>query len=356
MSVLEAPPEAAQVVQPKQKKPYHKRLKPDTSQKIRRAIQLSFLLLNVAIGAQFYLFVRSCYPGSALSVSRPAGVEGWLPIAGMMNAKYWFLTGFVPAIHPAAMVLFLTFLVTSLLLRKAFCGWLCPVGTISEYLWKLGRDTFKRNFALPRWLDIPLRSLKYILLGFFLWAVSTMSAAAIGDFLRSPYGLIADVKMMLFFQHLSVGGAITIFVLVIGSVFVKNFWCRFLCPYGAMMGLAARFSPMRVTRQPELCIDCAKCAKACPSNLAVDKLIQIQSVECLGCMECVAVCPAERALEIRVVGSKRPVSPLAFGLLVIFLFTGAVGWAKLTGHWDSEISKETYRLLVPRAAELDHPR
>ena len=49
-----------------------------------------------------------------------------------------------------------------------FCGWLCPVGTLSEYLWKLGRDTFKRNFLLPRWLDIGLTSLKYLLLAFFV--------------------------------------------------------------------------------------------------------------------------------------------------------------------------------------------
>src|SRR5207302_8149841 len=79
---------------------------------------------------------------------------------------------------------------------------------------------------------------------------------------------------------------------------VQNFWCRYLCSYGALMGLAALPSPLRVRREASLCIDCAKCAKACPSVLPVDKLLQIQSAECMDCMECVAVCPAEGALHI----------------------------------------------------------
>jgi hypothetical protein len=91
-----------------------------------------------------------------LYVARPAGVEGWLPIAGLMNSKYFLLTGQVPAIHPAAMFLFLTFQLMSLLLKKAFCVWLCPVGTLSEVLWKLGRRVFGRNLRLPRWADLPL--------------------------------------------------------------------------------------------------------------------------------------------------------------------------------------------------------
>jgi polyferredoxin len=130
-----------------------------------------------------------------------------------MNTKYFLLTGEVPQVHPAAMFLLLTFLAASFLLRKAFCSWLCPVGTLSEWLWKLGRDTFKRNFLLPRWLDIGLRSLKYILLGLFLYAVASMSATAIGQFLGSPYGLVADVKMLDFFRFMGMTAAVVVGVL-----------------------------------------------------------------------------------------------------------------------------------------------
>ena len=70
--------------------------------------------------------------------------------------------------HPAAMFLLIAFLAMAFLLRKAFCSWLCPVGTISEYLWRAGKKVFGRNFPLPRWLDLPMRGFKYLLLG-FLW-------------------------------------------------------------------------------------------------------------------------------------------------------------------------------------------
>ena len=137
-------------------------------------------------------------------MSRPAGIEGWLPIAGLMNLKYLLATAEVPRMHAAGLFLLLAFLAISLTARKAFCSWLCPVGAISELLWKFGRDTFKRTWRLPRWLDLRLRSLKYVLLGLF-HAIAGMSAAAIDAFLQGPYGAVADVKMLNFFRYLSVG-------------------------------------------------------------------------------------------------------------------------------------------------------
>ena len=346
----------ATVAPPPSKKAWVRRVGRDRSQVLRRGIQAAFLVLNLWIGFQFYHFVRAAEAGSVAGYTRPAGVEGWLPIAGMMNTRYFVLTGEVPRIHPAAMVLFATFLLSSLLLRKAFCGWLCPVGTLSEYLWKLGRDTFRRVFFPPKRVDIALRSLKYILLGLFVYAVFSMPAEGLEGFLTSPYGLIADVKMLNFFRFLGVTGAVVIGVLALGSIFVPNFWCRYLCPYGALMGLAALASPLRIRRTPAACIDCAKCAKACPAKLPVDELIQIRSAECLGCMECVAVCPAEGALEMRFVPAKRRVAPkwIAAGLAAMFF--GLVGLAKVTGHWDSPIPAALYERLIPNATQFDHPR
>jgi polyferredoxin len=343
------------------RKPYHKRLRPDRSQAARRTVQVCFLLLNVWIATQFYLFVRQYETfDPVLRWSRPPGIEGWLPIAGLMNLKAALMTGEIPLIHPAAMFLIAAFLVTSLLLRKAFCGWLCPVGTISEWLWKTGRETFGPNFVLPRWLDIPLRSLKYILLGLFLWVVITMPVPAIEAFLHSPYGLIADVKMLNFFRHLSVTAAVVIGGFALASMVLRNFWCRYLCPYGALMGLAALFSPVWIRRDAGKCIDCAKCAKACPSHLPVDTNLAIRSAECLGCLECVAVCPAEGALDLSLLG-RTPVGrgrtePLWVAGALILVFVGVVGYAKLSGHWASPISPEWYQRLIPYAAEYDHPR
>jgi len=260
------------------------------------------------------------------------------------------------------MFLVITFVLMALLLRKAFCSWLCPVGTFSELLWKLGRRLLHRNFHLPRWADLPLRGVKYLLLGFFLWAVSSMSASEIGSFLRSPYGLIADVKMLNFFRFMGMAGTIALAMLIIASVLVQNFWCRYLCPYGALLGLAALVSPTRIRRNPRACIDCAKCAKACPSILPVDKLTSVQSAECTACLECVAVCPAASALTISAVSLRRAggrrwrhLQPWAIAAGILTLFIGISGYARLTGHWNTNLPSDLYMQLVPHANEARHP-
>ncbi len=333
----------------------------DYSQHYRRTFQFAFLLLNVWIGTSFYVWVRHFETGTHdRAVLRPSGVEGWLPIAGLMNLKYSLVTGHLPATHPAAFFLFVTFLAIAFLFRKAFCSWLCPVGTLSEYLWRAGRQLLGRNFYLPSWLDIPLRSLKYLLLAFFVWAVGNMSAGAILEFMHSPYGVIADVRMLNFFRYLGETAAIVLAILVIASVLIQNFWCRYLCPYGALLGLASLLSPLRIRRSEPACIDCAKCAKACPSNLPVDKLITIKSAECTGCLECVAVCPAEGALQMSLPEwtagpNQRRVPAWAMAAGVAILFFGIVGYAKSAGYWNGDVPDYIYRQLVPQASEVSHP-
>lgn len=346
----------------KTKKKLVRRTDVDRSQLYRRSFQGAFFVLNLWLGAKFYFWVRQYEVGVIdPNLQRPAGVEGWLPIAGLMNLKYWLLSGQIPKVHPAAVFLLVTFLSMAFLFRKAFCSWLCPVGTISEYLWRAGKKLFKRNFPLPRWLDLPMRGLKYLLLGFFVWAISTMSVEGIRDFMLSPYGLIADVKMLNFFRHIGETGLIVIGIFAVASVFVQNFWCRFLCPYGALLGLTSWLSPTRIRRNTETCIDCAKCAKACPSALPVDKLVQIRSVECTGCLECVAVCPAQGALAMslpKLVASKpqRAAIPAwAMAAAIAILFFGAAGFAKATGHWESAIPSSVYERLVPNADQAAHP-
>lgn len=339
---------------------------PDRSQWFRHGVQGAFVLLNLWLGIQFCLWTRYYETaGRTVYVNRPAGVDGWLPIAGMMNTKYLLVTHKVPQIHPAAMFLFLVFLLSSLLLKKAFCAWLCPIGTLSELLWKTGQKLLGGNLKLPRWLDLSLRSLKYVLLGFFAFVIGTMSAAALADFLHSPYGLVADVKMLNFFRYLGETGIIIMILLLALSIVIRNFWCRYLCSYGALMGLASLLSPAKIRRDAAACIDCGKCARACSSRLPVDRLVQVRSVECTACMECIAACPAQNALqfslpprraaEIKDRWRNLVLTPMAVAIVLASLFFSFVGYAKATGHWNTNLPRAVYMELVPNANYLSHP-
>jgi polyferredoxin len=317
----------------------------------RRFVQLGFVLLNIWLCIEFYGFVRATQTTTAGPLPlRPPGVEGWLPISGLMGVLDWLNTGSLNPVHPAATVLFLIFLTLSFLFRKAFCGWLCPIGTLSDGLAKLGRWIFKRNFLPPRWLDYPLMALKYLLLAFFLSAFYMMGEAGMSAFIASPYNQVADVKMLLFFAQIGTVGAIVLLSLAGLSIFINGFWCRYLCPYGALLGLFSWLSPVRVRRNAQTCIDCGKCAKVCPARLPVDTKLAIISVECTGCMQCVEACPVVDCLHMGTPNWKP--APKRVALLVAGIFVFLVLVAQITDHWQSNITDEAYRHHIQN---LDNP-
>lgn len=338
------------------------RLKED-AQLQRSSVQLAFVLLCIWIGVEFFLFMQwGMSGGPEPFVERPPGVEGFLPISALMSLKHWMLSGSLNNVHPSSVFILLAIIGVSIALRKSFCSWLCPVGTLSESLWMLGKKLFKRNFTLPRWLDYPLRSLKYLLLYFFVNAIWQMDLASLANFIYSPYNKVADIKMYLFFAEISSFALWTIIVLMVFSIFVKNFWCRFLCPYGALLGIAGWLSPLKITRNKSTCIDCELCTKACPSNIKVHKIGNLRrnsptgrvwSDECMSCMLCVQACPAKNTLDVRVHSrSTKAVPTWVYGTLAAGVFVAITGLAMLAGNWQNGISKEEY---LRRFQHLDNP-
>ena len=317
---------------------------------VRYAVQFLFLLLTLYIGYQFYGFVRHFeVPGSPF-VERPSSVDAFLPIGGLMAFKYFALTGIVDPVHPAGLIMFVAILGVSLVLKKGFCGWLCPIGTLSQYVWMTGEKLFGRNFRIKGYTDISLRSLKYLLLGMFVFLiVIAMPANMMALFFIADYYKAVDVRMMKFFTEMT---TLTMWVLIglgVLSLLYKNFWCRYLCPYGALAGLLSRLSPVKIRRNEEKCVHCHACTTHCPTQIDVEAKTVVKSEECFGCLTCVSRCPAKGALEVRASAGKRTavLKPWLFPVLLVVLFYVVIGIGIATGNWHSKVPYQDYQSLIP---------
>ena len=325
-------------------------------QRVRIAIQWGFLLFSLYLGVTFYRFVLHFRSGGAAPfVERPDGVEAFLPISALVSLKGWLASGAINTIHPAALVIFLAVLVVSLLLKRSFCSWICPVSTVTELFWKAGFKLFGRNFQVWLWLDWLIRPVKYLLLLFFLFSILLlMSPQSVNSFILADYNKTADVKMLDFFLNLSGLPLVVIGALLLLSFFFRNPFCRFLCPYGALLGVLSRFSPVKVERAWSACISCGGCNKACPSHIDVMHKERICSEECIGCLRCVSSCPKPEALQLRLKGGKE-VPGMLFAALVVLFFVGGTMVGRMTGHWHSSVDKSEYQRLITNGPGPEHP-
>lgn len=264
------------------------------------------------------------------------------------------MTGVINHVHPSGFFILTAATLLSTLLKKGFCSWICPIGYISESLHGLGARTLRRTFSLPRWLDVPLRSMKYLLMAFFLVSVSTVSVMELDAFIHSDYNQIADIKMFLFFAHITTFSTAVFGLLIFLSVIYENFWCRYVCPYGALLGLMSVASPLKIRRVDESCIECGKCSDACPSLIPVDKLDVVTSAECTACYNCVEVCPIKSTLAFSASSTQNGLSQKNYALLLLCLYFGIVFVAMMSGYWQSNISGNEYLRLFQSIGSISH--
>jgi polyferredoxin len=316
-------------------------------QPLRILIQFCFLGFMLWLGVRFYQFVLCIRSGGTSAfVPRPDGIEGFLPISGLLGTASWLKGNGINPIHPAAVVVFLTVLALSLLLRRSFCSWICPVAAVSECAWKAGFRLLRRNPRLPRWLDLPLRGVKYLLMAFFVYTVAVvMSPAALETFILDDYHRVADVRLLDFFLHISPLALGVLLSLLLLSLPLKNPFCRYLCPYGALLGLVAMLSPVRVTRSTERCVSCGVCSQVCPTYIDVMHRKSVFSPECIGCWRCVSHCRFNQALSMRAAG-RYVVPGVVFALLVVLVLWGGSMVGKWSGHWQTVLDIGEYRRLL----------
>ena len=322
---------------------------------VRTSVQIGFLVFSLLIGWQFHGFVLWLSDPVGPPLERPPSVEAWLPISSLMSLTYLCRTGLASPVHPAGLVIFSLILVLTLLAGRGFCSWVCPIGTLSEGAHRIGRKVFSRNLSLPRWLDIPLRALKYLLLGFFVYAILGMTGEA-PSILESPYNRIADVKMYLLIAEITRITAIVLAVLFSLSVLIRNFWCRYLCPYGALLALCSWLSPIAVRRDTGSCTGCRRCDKACPNLVRVSTHQRVRSLECTTCFRCVQACETPGALAVSWPTPRRTVSGPVYAAVLVGAFILVPQAARSIGYWKSNTSPGLYAALYKFVRQAEHPQ
>jgi ferredoxin len=232
----------------------------------------------------------------------------------------------------SSVILFGVVLVTALFFRRSFCGYICPLGALQEFFGKLRGLLFgKRRFEMPASIDRPARFLKYAVLAFF--TVWTWQAATLAIRPDDPWVAYMHLTSGELFTEMGIGLGILV-VSLVGSVVYDRFFCKYLCPMGAFLGIVSKVSLFKVRRNADSCISCGACDKACPVNLTVSAMETVTSAECINCNECVNSCPVAHTLEVADApyGRKRtslvPTAVLGFTVLIIALF---VGWTTVSG-------------------------
>jgi polyferredoxin len=236
----------------------------------RRVVQFGFLALTV-VG----VFV---FRGNA---------ERWCPFGGI-EALYTYATegNLTCSLAVSNFYILAGVLIMTLLLRRAFCGYMCPIGTISEWLQRGAARLGVSPVRLPDRLDRRLSLLKYPVLAIILYFTYKASELVFRGYCPGYVLISRHGEDITFWAYVVAGG------IIVGSLIVVVPFCRWLCPLAAVLNPFSRFGFTRVKRDEEACVDCGKCAATCPMAIAVDKVREVTASRCLSCLDCVEACPA----------------------------------------------------------------
>ncbi len=201
-------------------------------------------------------------------------------------------------------LVFLLPMVLSLFVGRVFCGGVCPFGAVQDLLLRF-------KFHVPWSIDKPLRYLRWVYLGAAVFfAIGGVQVLGLDltvqrDFIICRYDPFVGLFRLVNFRAIESGQFARAFevtgptlmwsvtgVLLVGSVFIGRPYCRWLCPYGAVLGLCARAAKRGVTVMPDQCCDCRLCEKACVMGAIEDHAAV--SATCLACARCYKSCPLER--------------------------------------------------------------
>lgn len=203
---------------------------------------------------------------------------------------FGFLKGnlitFSVGVAALGILLGIAFMLLSMFQGRVFCGYICPLGTLQELVYALRK---KRGKQLSYMYERKLVKLKYgVLIINIILVIFGLSWLYIN--LCPIYGLSRLPSM-------AIGGLLVFALILIGGFFMERLWCRFLCPYAALLNLAQKFGALlgikrhMIFRNLERCVDCELCCRNCPMNLDILASEYVEDENCIHCLRCTIKCP-----------------------------------------------------------------
>ena len=175
---------------------------------------------------------------------------------------------------------------------RFFCGWLCSFGAVSDLIYSISEWIAPDKPKVPESVDKKLKWLKYGVLAFVVIAVWILAVRIPSSV--SPWGsfgglVSGNVRIML--AAITTVGFIILLGIAAGSFFIERFFCRYLCPLGAVFSAVSARRLFRVRKDEKTCILCGKCSKDCSMGIDVMNGSDVRTGECIDCMKCTSACP-----------------------------------------------------------------
>lgn len=237
--------------------------------------------------------------GLAIPFLSEASLHAICPFGGVVSIYKFATVGtFVQKIHESSFILMFIAFMLAVLFGPVICGWVCPFGTFQEWVGNLGRKIFKKKYnqLIPNNFDKYLRFIRYIILLLVIYKTAATAKLMFQDV--DPYYALFNFWS----DEVSVTALIVLGVTILLSLFVERPWCKYACPYGAVLGIFNLFRLFKIRRNSTACINCKACDKACPMNISVSTGAAVLNHQCISCMKCTSenTCPVEGTVELSI--------------------------------------------------------
>lgn len=220
---------------------------------------------------------------------------------------------------PGLVELITTILLT-LLLGRFFCGWLCAFGTYNDWIYLLSKNVFKINFKVNEKVDSILKYTKYVILLGILMIVCTFQIKLLSG--TSPWDAFAQITDFSYVLTNITIGLIILVLITIGALFVERFFCRYLCPLGALFSIFSKINIFKIKKPSDRCGKCKICTNNCSMGLPLYKMQDVRGGDCINCLKCIDVCPRKNT-QSNILG--QDINPSLAGSLAIATFAGIYG-------------------------------